>query len=124
MYASSSRSWFSYDELAGATDGFSDQKLLGEGGFGSVYKGNLADGKEVAIKLLKRGGGQGEREFRSEAEIISRVHHRHLVALVGYCISGERRLFVFDYLPNNTLYFNLHGEGQPVMDWAYILKTM
>ncbi|KAL8533458.1 hypothetical protein ACS0TY_009736 [Phlomoides rotata] len=117
-----SRSWFSYDELAGATDGFSDQKLLGEGGFGSVYKGNLADGKEVAIKLLKRGGGQGEREFRSEAEIISRVHHRHLVSLVGYCISGERRLLVFDYLPNNTLYFHLHGEGQPVMDWATRVK--
>lgn len=105
-----SRSWFTYDELVEATDGFSDQKLLGEGGFGSVYKGSLADGREVAVKLLKSYGGQGEREFRSEVEIISRVHHRHLVSLVGYCISGERRLLVFDYLSNDTLYFHLHGK--------------
>lgn len=117
-----SRSWFTYDELVEATDGFSDQKLLGEGGFGSVYKGNLQDGREVAVKLLKSGGGQQEREFRSEVEIISRVHHRHLVSLVGYCISGERRLLVFDYLPNDTLYFHLHGEGLPVMDWATRVK--
>lgn len=105
-----SRSWFTYDELVEATDGFSDQKLLGKGGFGSVYKGDLQDGREVAVKLLKSGGGQQEREFRSEVEIISRVHHRHLVSLVGYCISGERRLLVFDYLPNDTLYFHLHGK--------------
>ncbi|KAL0430061.1 UNVERIFIED_CONTAM: Proline-rich receptor-like protein kinase PERK9 [Sesamum radiatum] len=96
----------------------SAQNLLGEGGFGSVYKGRLADGREVAVKQLKIGGGQGDREFRSEVEIISRVHHRHLVSLVGYCISEDRRLLVYDYLPNNTLYFHLHGEGRPVMDWA------
>lgn len=105
-----SRSWFSYEELVDATNGFSAQNLLGEGGFGSVYKGILADGKVVAVKQLRSGGGQGEREFRSEVEIISRIHHRHLVSLVGYCISGERRLVVLDYLPNNTLYFHLHGK--------------
>ncbi|KAK4430153.1 Proline-rich receptor-like protein kinase PERK9 [Sesamum alatum] len=113
-----SRSWFPYEELVDATNGFSAQNLLGEGGFGSVYKGRLADGREVAVKQLKIGGGQGDREFRSEVEIISRVHHRHLVSLVGYCISEDRRLLVYDYLPNNTLYFHLHGDGRPVMDWA------
>ncbi|KAL2234940.1 proline-rich receptor-like protein kinase PERK9 isoform X2 [Sesamum indicum] len=113
-----SRSWFPYDELVDATNGFSSQNLLGAGGFGSVYKGRLADGREVAVKQLKIGGGQGDREFRSEVEIISRVHHRHLVSLVGYCISEDKRLLVYDYLPNNTLYFHLHGEGRPVMDWA------
>ncbi|KAL0463664.1 UNVERIFIED_CONTAM: Proline-rich receptor-like protein kinase PERK9 [Sesamum latifolium] len=113
-----SRSWFPYEELVDATNGFSAQNLLGEGGFGSVYKGCLADGREVAVKQLKIGGGQGDREFRSEVEIISRVHHRHLVSLVGYCISEDRRLLVYDYLPNNTLYFHLHGEGRPVLDWA------
>lgn len=105
-----SRSWFSYEELADATNGFAAQNLLGEGGFGSVYKGILADGKEVAVKQLRSGGGQGEREFRSEVEIISRIHHRHLVSLVGYCISEEKRLVVLDYIPNNTLYFHLHGK--------------
>ncbi|KAL8035272.1 hypothetical protein ABFX02_12G086600 [Erythranthe guttata] len=117
-----SRSFFSYEDLLDATNEFSDQNFLGEGGFGSVYKGILPDGREIAVKQLKIGGGQGEREFRSEVEIISRVHHRHLVSLVGFCISDERRLLVYDFLPNNTLYFHLHGEGRPVMDWATRVK--
>ncbi|XAR65358.1 Non-specific serine/threonine protein kinase [Bertholletia excelsa] len=117
-----SRSWFTYEELVEATNGFSAQNLLGEGGFGSVYRGYLADGREVAVKQLKIGGGQGEREFKAEVEIISRIHHRHLVSLVGYCISDNRRLLVYDYVPNNTLHFHLHGEGRPVMDWAARVK--
>ncbi|XP_051122378.1 proline-rich receptor-like protein kinase PERK9 isoform X2 [Andrographis paniculata] len=117
-----SRSWFAYEELDYATKGFSAQNLLGEGGFGSVYKGTLPDGREIAVKQLKIGGGQGEREFKSEVEIISRIHHRHLVSLVGYCISDERRLLVYDYLPNDTLYYHLHGEGRPVMEWTSRVK--
>lgn len=105
-----SRSWFTYEELVEATDGFSAKNLLGEGGFGCVYKGVLADGREVAVKQLKIGGGQGEREFRAEVEIISRVHHRHLVSLVGYCISDHQRLLVYEFVPNNTLHFHLHGK--------------
>lgn len=80
------------------------------------------DGREVAVKQLKTGGGQGEREFRAEVEIISRIHHRHLVSLVGYCISENTRMLVYDYVPNNNLYFHLHGEGRPVMDWATRVK--
>ncbi|XWS33988.1 hypothetical protein CRYUN_Cryun21dG0000700 [Craigia yunnanensis] len=117
-----SRSWFTYEELAKATNGFSDQNLLGEGGFGAVYKGCLLDGREVAVKQLKIGGGQGEREFKAEVAIISRIHHRHLVSLVGYCISENRRLLIYDYVPNNTLYFHLHGEGRPVLDWPTRVK--
>ncbi|XP_052199625.1 proline-rich receptor-like protein kinase PERK9 isoform X2 [Diospyros lotus] len=116
-----SRSWFTFEELVEATNGFSPHNLLGEGGFGSVYKGCLVDGREVAVKQLNIGGGQGEREFKAEVEIISRIHHRHLVSLVGYCISENRRLLVYDYVPNNTLYFHLH-EGRPVMDWATRVK--
>ncbi|KAL9225800.1 hypothetical protein vseg_001683 [Gypsophila vaccaria] len=117
-----SRSWFTYQELLEATGGFSDENLLGEGGFGCVYKGHLVDGRVVAVKQLKIGGGQGEREFKAEVEIISRIHHRHLVSLVGYCIWESKRLLVYDYVPNNTLYFHLHGEGRPVMDWATRVK--
>lgn len=120
---SNSKSWFTYEELSNATQGFSAQKLLGEGGFGSVYKGLLADGREVAVKQLKIGGGQGEREFRAEVEIISRVHHRHLVSLVGYCISDHQRLLVYEYVPNNTLHYHLHGEGRPVMEWSTRVKV-
>lgn len=108
---SNSKAWFTYDDLLQATDGFSTLNLLGEGGFGCVYKGVLADGREVAVKQLKIGGGQGEREFRAEVEIISRVHHRHLVSLVGYCISEHQRLLVYEYVPNNTLHYHLHGKS-------------
>uniref|UniRef100_A0A804N0Y9 non-specific serine/threonine protein kinase n=1 Tax=Zea mays TaxID=4577 RepID=A0A804N0Y9_MAIZE len=113
--------FFTYEELYQVTNGFSAQNLLGEGGFGSVYKGCLADG-EFAVKKLKDGGGQGEREFHAEVDIISRVHHRHLVSLVGYCISDEQRLLVYDFVPNNTLHYHLHGLGVPVLEWPSRVK--
>uniref|UniRef100_A0A0E0IH89 non-specific serine/threonine protein kinase n=1 Tax=Oryza nivara TaxID=4536 RepID=A0A0E0IH89_ORYNI len=107
---------FGYDELAAAADGFSESNLLGQGGFGQVYKGTVR-GQEVAIKKLRSGSGQGEREFQAEVEIISRVHHKNLVSLVGYCIYGEQRLLVYEYVPNKTLEFHLHGSGRPALDW-------
>ncbi|WZZ09477.1 hypothetical protein YC2023_095398 [Brassica napus] len=116
------QSTFTYDELSIATEGFSQSNLLGQGGFGYVHKGVLPNGKEVAVKSLKLGSGQGEREFQAEVEIISRVHHRHLVSLVGYCISGGQRLLVYEFLPNNTLEFHLHGKGRPVLDWHVRVK--
>ncbi|CAK9199141.1 unnamed protein product [Sphagnum troendelagicum] len=117
-----SKSWFTYQELAEATDGFAKENLLGEGGFGRVYKGHLANGTVVAVKQLTVGGGQGEREFRAEVEIISRVHHRHLVSLVGYCVADSQRLLVYDFVPNGTLEYNLHGK-ETVMDWPTRLKV-
>ncbi|PPR95679.1 hypothetical protein GOBAR_AA24976 [Gossypium barbadense] len=111
------KSKFTYEELARATDGFSDANLLGQGGFGYVHRGVLPNGTEVAVKQLKAGSGQGEREFQAEVEIISRVHHKHLVSLVGYCISGTTRMLVYEFVPNNTLEFHLHGKGRPTMDW-------
>lgn len=94
-----------------ATNGFSDANLLGQGGFGYVHKGMLPNGQEVAVKQLKSGSGQGEREFQTEVEIISRVHHKHLVSLVGYCIAEGKRLLVYEFVPNNTLEFHLHGKN-------------
>ncbi|CAM8896010.1 unnamed protein product [Rhodiola kirilowii] len=117
-----SRSWFTYQELSEATDRFSSQNLLGEGGFGCVYKGHLPDGRVVAVKQLKVGSGQGEREFRAEVDIISRIHHRHLVSLVGYCISDRQRLLVYEYIANDTLENHLFAESRPVLDWAHRVR--
>lgn len=117
-----SKSTFTYEELSMATDAFSDANLLGQGGFGYVHRGVLPNGKEVAVKQLKAGSGQGEREFQAEVEIISRVHHKHLVSLVGYCISGAQRMLVYEFVPNNTLEFHLHGKGRPTMDWPTRLR--
>ncbi|EAZ15055.1 hypothetical protein OsJ_30465 [Oryza sativa Japonica Group] len=111
-----SKSSFSYEELAAATSGFSAANLLGQGGFGYVYKGVLAgNGKEVAVKQLKSGSGQGEREFQAEVDIISRVHHRHLVSLVGYCIAANQRMLVYEFVPNGTLEHHLYRSrwGRP-----------
>ncbi|KAL2531533.1 Proline-rich receptor-like protein kinase PERK5 [Abeliophyllum distichum] len=117
-----SQSQFTYEELAAATGGFCQANLLGQGGFGYVHKGILPNGREVAVKSLKSGSGQGEREFQAEVEIISRVHHRHLVSLVGYCIADGQRMLVYEFVSNSTLEFHLYGDGQPVMDWATRLR--
>ncbi|MQL82751.1 hypothetical protein Taro_015252 [Colocasia esculenta] len=113
---------FTYEELSTATGGFSQANLLGQGGFGYVHKGVLPTGKEIAVKSLKSGSGQGEREFQAEVEIISRVHHRHLVSLVGYCIAGGQRMLVYEFVPNDTLEYHLHGTDRPTMDFPTRLR--
>ncbi|CAL4921964.1 unnamed protein product [Urochloa decumbens] len=106
----------SYEQLAAAADGFAPGNIIGQGGFGCVYRGRL-DGAEVAIKKLKMESRQGDREFRAEVEIISRVHHRNLVSLVGYCIYSDERLLVYEFVPNKTLDSHLHGHNGPPLDW-------
>lgn len=117
-----SRGTFTYGELVEATDSFSEANLLGEGGFGYVHKGVLPNGKEIAVKQLRIGSHQGEREFQAELDIINRVHHKHLVTLLGYCITGAGRFLVYEFVPNNTLEFHLHGNGRPVLDWRTRVK--
>ncbi|XP_026421046.1 proline-rich receptor-like protein kinase PERK12 [Papaver somniferum] len=118
---SGAQSSFTYDDLMGITEGFSRKNVIGEGGFGAVYKGYLPDGRTVAVKQLKAGSGQGEREFRAEVDIISRVHHRHLVSLVGYCIADAQRLLVYEFVPNNTLEHHIHNKGL-LLDWSKRVK--
>lgn len=108
-YSGLSKIQFTYADLATATGGFSQSNLLGQGGFGFVHKGVLTDGSVVAVKSLKSGSGQGEREFQAEVEIISRVHHRHLVSLVGFCIADGQRMLVYEFVSNGTLEYHLHG---------------
>ncbi|KAL4314047.1 hypothetical protein HN51_068311 [Arachis hypogaea] len=102
-----SKSTFTYEELARATNGFSDANLLGSGGFGYVHRGILPNGKEVAVKQLKAESGQREREFQTEVEIISCVHHKHHISLVGYCITGTRGCLFMNLFPTtrwNSIY--------------------
>ncbi|XP_055822158.1 proline-rich receptor-like protein kinase PERK1 [Solanum dulcamara] len=113
---------FTYEELWSATSGFSTSNLLGEGGFGYVHKGVLSTGREIAVKQLKVGSHQGEREFQAEVETISRVHHKHLVSLVGYCMNGIKRLLVYEFVSNRTLEYHLHGAAQSFMEWASRIK--
>ncbi|WVZ64653.1 hypothetical protein U9M48_014147 [Paspalum notatum var. saurae] len=108
---------FEYGELAAATNGFADSNLLGRGGFGDVYVGTV-DGTLVAVKRLRAGSQQGDPEFQAELQIISRVHHRNLVSLVGYCVADAgQRLLVYEFVPNLTLHHHLHGEVEGVLDW-------
>ncbi|KAL5731119.1 non-specific serine/threonine protein kinase [Ranunculus cassubicifolius] len=94
---------FRYETLEVATDNFSETNKLGEGGFGSVYKGKLLSGEEIAVKRLSRNSGQGIEEFKNEVAVISRLQHRNLVRLLGFCIEGEEKMLIYEFLPNKSL---------------------
>ncbi|XP_073367510.1 probable serine/threonine-protein kinase PBL25 [Aegilops tauschii subsp. strangulata] len=94
---------FTYDQLAAATGDFRADCLLGEGGFGRVYRGRLDDGQLVAVKQLDLEGLQGDREFVVEVLMLSLLHHDNLVSLVGYCSHGHQRLLVYEYMALGSL---------------------
>ncbi|KAF7032586.1 hypothetical protein CFC21_043745 [Triticum aestivum] len=109
---------FRYSELATATDNFSDDKKLGEGGFGSVYRGFLKDLIiEVAIKRVSKGSKQGRKEYASEVRVISRLRHRNLVQIVGWCHTGGELLLVYELMPNSSLDVHLHATDN-VLWWT------
>ncbi|XP_058004914.1 uncharacterized protein LOC110652801 isoform X2 [Hevea brasiliensis] len=111
---------YSYDQLAEATHRFSNNYLLGEGGFGQVYEGSL-DGTTRAIKKLKNlVDEQSEENFEKEIMIISKLSHKNLVQLIGYCIEDANRLLVFEYFPNKSLRSKLHGRE--ILDWQKRMK--
>lgn len=101
---------FSVTELEKATDKFSSNKILGKGGFGLVYYGVMEDGIEVAVKLLTREDQSGDREFIAEVEMLSRLHHRNLVKLIGICIEGGIRCLVYEFVRNRSVESHLHGK--------------
>ena len=84
---------FSFKELAMATKNFHDEMIVGQGGYGRVYKGILGDGNAVAIKRAKECSRQGQEEFHTEIELLSRVHHRNLVSLLGYCVDNDEQVY-------------------------------
>ncbi|CAN6469049.1 unnamed protein product [Victoria cruziana] len=103
--------FFAFEELREATNNFEPSNMLGEGGFGRVFRGILSDGTAVAIKKLSSGGHQGDKEFLVEVEMLSRLHHRNLVKLVGYYSSRDssQHLLCYELVPNGSLESWLHG---------------
>ncbi|CAN8311997.1 unnamed protein product [Cochlearia groenlandica] len=109
---------FELTTIATATQNFSLHNKLGEGGFGSVYKGMLENGMEIAVKRLSTNSGQGMVEFKNEVKLISKLQHRNLVRILGCCVELDEKMLIYEYLPNKSLdYFIFDEERRVVLDW-------
>ncbi|KAJ0524681.1 putative protein kinase RLK-Pelle-CrRLK1L-1 family [Helianthus annuus] len=118
------RRLFSLAEIQNATKNFDDDLVIGQGGFGKVFKGYISSeegGHVVAIKRLDSMSDQGEPEFRAEINMLSKLRHRHLVSLIGYCYENKEMVLVYQYMPNGTLYHHLHKANTP-LSWVTRLK--
>ncbi|KAL5556121.1 hypothetical protein UlMin_038357 [Ulmus minor] len=106
---------FSNKDLASATNNFSEERILGAGGFGAVYKGYLPDlDTTIAVKKILRGSKQGRKEYVTEVKIISKLRHRNLVQLLGWCHDGGEFLLVYEFMPNGSLDTHLFGKRTPL----------
>ncbi|KAK7263754.1 hypothetical protein RJT34_31351 [Clitoria ternatea] len=114
---------FSFEELKKYTKNFSQANDIGSGGFGKVYKGTLPNGQLVAIKRAQKESMQGKIEFKAEIELLSRVHHKNLVSLVGFCFDQGEQILVYEYIPNGTLKDTLSGKSGIRLDWIRRLKV-
>ncbi|XP_047313046.1 cysteine-rich receptor-like protein kinase 25 [Impatiens glandulifera] len=109
---------YEFKTIQEATDDFSDANRLGHGGFGVVYKGRLSNGKEIAVKRLAEGSEQGKTEFKNEIVLMSRLNHRNLTKLLGFCLQGKERLIVYEFLPNRSLdHFIFHPVRRMLLNW-------
>ncbi|CAN7119053.1 unnamed protein product [Brassica rapa subsp. narinosa] len=104
-------SQYDFKTIEAATNRFSSSNKLGEGGFGEVYKGKLPNGTEVAVKRLSKTSGQGIREFKNEAVLVSKLQHRNLVRLLGFCVEGEEKILIYEFVPNKSLNHFIFGTG-------------
>ncbi|PVH37888.1 hypothetical protein PAHAL_5G114000 [Panicum hallii] len=114
--------YFSFEELKKCTNNFSEINEIGSGGYGKVYKGTLANGQIAAIKRAQQGSMQGVAEFKNEIELLSRVHHKNLVSLVGFCYEQGEQMLVYEYIPYGTLRENLMDKGGVSLDWKKRLR--
>ncbi|KAL6842611.1 hypothetical protein ACP4OV_027455 [Aristida adscensionis] len=108
---------FTFDELKKITNNFSEVNDIGNGGYGKVYRGTLPSGQLVAVKRSQQGSLQGSLEFRTEIELLSRVHHKNVVSLVGFCLDQGEQMLVYEYIPNGTRKESLTGKSGVRLDW-------
>ncbi|KNA04508.1 hypothetical protein SOVF_199030 isoform A, partial [Spinacia oleracea] len=113
---------FTYEELEVATNGFSNDNLLAQGGFGIVYRGVLMDGQVVAVKQLKFVDSQGDTDFCREVRVLSCAQHRNVVLLIGFCVEGKKRVLVYECICNRSLDFHLHGINSTPLNLQSRLK--
>ncbi|KAJ9190284.1 hypothetical protein P3X46_001503 [Hevea brasiliensis] len=111
---------FTYSELVAITNDF--QKVIGKGGFGTVFSGQLKDGTQVAVKMLSPSSTQGSKEFQTEALLLTRVHHRNLASLIGYCDDGPHMGLVYEYMANGNLQEHLADGKAAVLTWELRLQ--
>ncbi|CBI38433.3 unnamed protein product, partial [Vitis vinifera] len=98
-----------FNKLSTATNNFHEANKLGQGGFGPVYRGKLAEGQDIAVKRLSRASTQGLEEFMNEVVVISKLQHRNLVRLIGCCIEGDEKMLIYEFMPNKSLDASLFG---------------
>ncbi|KAK8292786.1 hypothetical protein V6Z11_D06G142700 [Gossypium hirsutum] len=111
--------------IEAATDNFSDANMIGVGGFGSVYKGTLSNGQQIAVKRLSRSSKQAAEEFKNEVALVAKLQHRNLVRLLGFCVEREERMLIYEFVPNKSLdCFLFDTEKQKQLDWPTRLKIV
>uniref|UniRef100_M4F2C4 Uncharacterized protein n=1 Tax=Brassica campestris TaxID=3711 RepID=M4F2C4_BRACM len=109
---------FKFKTIKAATDKFSDSNMIGQGGFGEVYRGKLSSGTEVAVKRLSKTSRQGGNEFKNETVLCTKLQHRNLVRLLGFCVEREEKILVYEFVPNKSLdYFLFDPTKQGELDW-------
>ncbi|KAH9779111.1 cysteine-rich receptor-like protein kinase 10 [Citrus sinensis] len=101
---------FDFKTIEVATNKFSSDNKLGRGGFGEVYKGVLPHGQEIAVKRLSRSSGQGAQEFKNEVVLVAKLQHRNLVRLLGFCLEGDEKILVYEFVPNKSLDYFLYDN--------------
>ncbi|EEF43181.1 conserved hypothetical protein [Ricinus communis] len=118
--------WFTLRDLQVATNRFSKDNIIGDGGYGVVYQGHLMNGTPVAVKKLLNNPGQADIDFRVEVEAIGHVRHKNLVRLLGYCIEGTQRMLVYEYVNNGNLEQWLHGgmRQHGYLTWEARMKIL
>ncbi|XP_060971097.1 cysteine-rich receptor-like protein kinase 44 isoform X1 [Cannabis sativa] len=109
---------YDFETINVATDQFSEDNKLGQGGFGAVYQGRLANGQDIAVKRLCRGSGQGDLEFKNEVMLVAKLQHRNLVRLLGFSLESSERLLVYEFVQNASLdHFIFDPRNRVTLDW-------
>ncbi|KAM3284591.1 hypothetical protein P3S67_023390 [Capsicum chacoense] len=114
---------FTLAEIKAATNNFDESLVIGVGGFGKVFKAELDDGTLAAIKRANPQSQQGLKEFETEIEMLSKLRHRHLVSMIGFCDEQNEMILVYEYMANGTLRSHLFGSGLPSLSWKQRLEA-